>query len=309
MPERLQTNWPLKALALVVAFGIWISITGQDRTLRDYTVPLEVDFGTERIAATPPPTTITVRLEGPQTTIRNLDPLRLAVRLDLHDAPLGERDIPLSRSNLTGVPRGVDVSLFDPDRVHLSVAQRSQRELEIVPDFVGDPPAGYRLYGFVARPPVALVEGPQTSVDLLRSLRTETIPLAGRTETFVTDVAVVPENSAVRVIDAGEVAVEVLVDLAPLEAVFDSVPVEIPASLGGSARLATVEVTLAAPPRILEQLRSTPISVVAVLAETGLAGDARVPLRVELRLDEAGQRLVRVRSIRPSEVRLNREDS
>jgi len=306
MPEWLLRNWPLKTLALVVAFGLWISITGQDRTLRDYTVPLEVDFGSERIAAAPPPTTITVRLEGPQTAIRKLDPLRLAVRLDLQDAPLGERDIPLSRSNLSGVPRGVDVSLFDPDRVHLSVAQRAQRELEIVPDIVGDPPQGYWLYGFVASPAVALVEGPQTSVDLLRSLRTETIPLAGHTETFVADVAVIPEDSAVRAVGTNEVAVEVLVDLAPLEALFDSVPVELPQSLGASARPATVEVTLAAPPRILEQLRRTPISVVPLLDEAGLAGDSRVPLRVELRLDEADQRLVRVRSIRPNEVRLNR---
>jgi len=309
MPERLLANWPLKVLALVLAFGLWISITGQDRTVRDYTVPLELDFGSERIAAAPPPTTITVRLEGPQTAIRKLDPLRLAVRLDLQDAPLGERDIPLSRSNLTGVPRGVDVSLLDPDRVHLSVAHRSQRELEIVPEIVGDPPEGYWLYGFVASPAVAQVVGPQSSVDSVRSLRTETISLAGHTNAFVADVAVLPDDSSVRVVDAGKVAVEVLVDVAPLEAVFDSVPVEIPASLGGSAWPATVEVTLAAPPRILEQLQSTPISVVPILGEAGLAGDARVPLRIELGLDEAGRRLVRVRSIRPNEVRLKRGSS
>ena len=178
-----------------------------------------------------------------------------------------------------------------------------------MPDIVGDPPEGYWLYGFVASPAVALVEGPRASVDPLRSLRTETIPLAGHTGVFVVAVAVVPEDSAVRVVDVEEVTVEVLVDAAPHEVLFDSVPVDVPASLGGSARPATVEVTLAAPPRILEQLRLTTISVVPILGEAGLAGNSRVPLRVELPLDEARRRLVRVRSIRPDEVRLDRGGS
>ena len=56
MLERLLANWPLKALALVLAFAIWLSITGQDRTVRDFTVPLEIVFGSDRTAETPPPT-------------------------------------------------------------------------------------------------------------------------------------------------------------------------------------------------------------------------------------------------------------
>ena len=42
MLERLTADWPVKLLALVVAFGIWVSITGEDHTLKDFTVPVEV---------------------------------------------------------------------------------------------------------------------------------------------------------------------------------------------------------------------------------------------------------------------------
>ena len=68
MRDRLLANWPLKVLALVLAFAIWVSITGQDRTVRDVTVPLEVEFGPERTSEGTPPTAVTLRLEGPRQT-------------------------------------------------------------------------------------------------------------------------------------------------------------------------------------------------------------------------------------------------
>ena len=92
MLERLRSDWPLKLVALLLAFGVWVSITGQGRTLKDFTVPLEIDFGDERIATNPPPTTVTVRLEGTRTSIRQLDQdqLALAVRLDMRLRLLAE---------------------------------------------------------------------------------------------------------------------------------------------------------------------------------------------------------------------------
>ena len=42
MLERLAVDWPLKVLALMIAFGIWAAVTGEKRIVKNFTVPLEV---------------------------------------------------------------------------------------------------------------------------------------------------------------------------------------------------------------------------------------------------------------------------
>jgi YbbR domain-containing protein len=310
MRDRLLANWPLKALALALAFVIWVSITGQDRTLRDFTVPLEVDFGTERIAAAPPPTVAIVRLEGPQTTIRKLDPLRLAVRLDLHEAPLGEREVPLSRSHVTGVPRGVDVSLLTPERIRLVLVRRARRELAIEPVLIGEPAEGHAVYGFAVTPRTVVVEGPKSAVDAMHALRTEAIPLEGHTDPFVAEVGLVPEDPQVRAVATDDAQVEVLVDAAPVEAVFDDVPVEVPLATAEPVRPrpASVRVVLSGPPWLIERLAPTQISAVAEIRPPGPQRGEQVPVRVEVSLPEDRRRLVTVGSIRPATVSVQIRD-
>jgi YbbR domain-containing protein len=304
MRDLLLVNWPLKALALVLAFAIWLSITGQDRTLRDFTVPLEIDFGPERIAAGAPPTGVTLRLVGPERTVRQLDPLKIAVRIDLRSAPLGEREIPLSRSHVKGVPSGVDVALFTPDRIRLALVRRVRSNLEVAPELVGQPPDGRALYGVEVTPPAVVVEGPEAAVDAMHALRTEAIPLDGHTDSFVAEVGLVPEDPQVHVVDADDVKVEVLVDAAPVESAFDDVPVVLRFATTRPPRIrpATVEVTLSGPPWLMERLEPTQISAVAGVSGTGPEGSERVPVEVDVHLPADRGRLVKVASVRPDRV-------
>jgi len=304
MRERLLANWPLKLLALALAFAIWVSITGQDRTIRDFTVPLEIDLGSERIAAGTPPTTVTVRLEGPQTTIRKLDPLRVAVGIDLQNAALGEREVPLSRSHVTGVPRGVDVTLITPDRISLDLVRRVRRPLQVVPELVGEPPAGRTLYGFAVNPRTITVEGPESAVSAMRTLRTEAIPLEGRTERFRIQVGLVPEDPRVRVVDEDAVGVEIFVDAAPEEKTLKDVTVAIPFATDQPPKIrpGQVDVTLGGPPWLMERIEVTQLAALAEVEPPGSKRAQRVEVRVEVRLPEEHRRLVSVKSIRPTQV-------
>jgi YbbR domain-containing protein len=304
MRERLLKDWPLKLVALLIAFGVWLSITGQDRMLSDFTVPLEVEYGPERIAGGPQPTAVTVRLEGPRTAMRRLDPLRMAVRLDLKEAPYGEREVPLSRSQLTGVPRSIDVSRFDPDRVTLQVARRARRELEIVPDLVGELPTGYALYGYEVRPETITVEGTPAAVDGLGSLATESIRLDGQTASFVASVGVIPEDPRVHVLETDPLEVEVLIDRPPVEARIEGIEVRVPGIPANrvSVHPRTVRATLSGPPWLMERLQRTQISAAAIVGPGAADVVSRAPVEIELRLDEEERRLVKVRAIRPSHV-------
>ncbi len=305
MRDRLLAEWPLKTLALVLAIVIWISIAGQDGTLRDFTVPLEINLGADRIAASPPPTAITVRLEGSRAAIRQLDPLRLAVRLDLTDTPLGSRELVLSPSNLSGVPRGVAVALFDPARVRVEVANRAWREFAIEPDLAGRPAPGHALYGHAVEPARVMLEGPESALAAIRKLRTESIPLDGRRESFVTRVGLTLPDARVRSVQADPIQVELWLDVAPSQTTFDGVAVELPFAPSGPPPLlrpGSVAVRLAGPPWLLEELAAAEIAAVAEVGPPGPERPTRVPLRVELRLAEERRRLLTVMSIKPTHV-------
>lgn len=306
MLERLRSDWPLKLVALLLAFGVWVSITGQGRTLKDFTVPLEIDFGDERIATNPPPTTVTVRLEGTRTSIRQLDQdqLALAVRLDMRDAPTGDREIHLSKGHLDGVPRGVEVSFFNPDRIRLRVDRKVQRKLRVTPELIGHPPRGYSLYFARIMPESVLVDGPEASLEMLTELHTEAISLEDRTDSFVAQVNVVPDDPQVGIVTADPIEVRVLIDASPVDVTFDNVPITLrPAGLAAKITPATAEVTLSGPPDVLRQLGLWNLTATADAGDPASSTRQRVPLVGGLRNLPAGKRgLIRVKSIAPAQV-------
>ena len=57
---------------------------------REGIVKIRLDLPEDRVLSTDPPTTVTVRLRGAQTSLRRLDALRLAVSVDLRDGVVGE---------------------------------------------------------------------------------------------------------------------------------------------------------------------------------------------------------------------------
>ena len=162
MSNWWRHRWHLKVLALALAFAIWIAVTGEGRGVQDFRVPVDVVLGSGATLAGSPPTNVTVRLRGPDSLLRRMDPYDLTIRVDLRDAAGGERTVQLTPRNLAGVPRDVEVALIDPDRIRLAVAKKKRREVSIVPTIVGKPPRGYQVYRAVARPEALFVEGPET---------------------------------------------------------------------------------------------------------------------------------------------------
>jgi YbbR domain-containing protein len=284
MLERLLRNWPLKLLAGGLAFAIWIAITGENRILLDFKVPLEVALPADYLLSSTAPNAVTVRLAGPENILRTIDSYDLALRVDLWDASPGERNVQLSSSDMTGVPRGIEVVLIDPPRLTLTVAQRGRRSVPVVPTFVGKPPPGYALYGARVNPESLEVEGPEPEAASLTPIRTDPIHLEERTSPFTVQVRAVPDSPNVRVVNPRPLEVRAFVDVAPVEAKFDEVPVAFSGQAFEASTIPSmVSVTLSGPPAVLSKIRPTQVRAVADL--TGLAPKPdpfHLPLRAEL---------------------------
>jgi YbbR domain-containing protein len=304
MHEIVSRNWPLKLLSLVAAFVIWVSITGDRPTIKDFSIPLEVLLPDNRILKSTPPTTVTVRLEGPAPMIRSLDPLRLAMRVDLGAAELGERDIQLTESNLD-VPQGVGVAFFDPPRITVDVDRRVVREIPIKVNLTGELAEDRRLYHVRARPDRLMLDGPESIVDTIEEVLTDPIALDGRERTFDQTVAAVPDVAQVQVVDPQPLEVRLVIDTLPVDAEFDGIPVSIAGQDGEAVPTPeTLKVVLTGPAAILDRLGPGQIRAIADVA--GLEPrDRSHRVEVSAGIVDVPEDLlyrIRVKSVRPQQI-------
>jgi YbbR domain-containing protein len=284
MFDGLLRRWHLKVLALALAFAVWVAVTGEGRGVQDFRVPVDVVLGIGATLAGSPPTNVTVRLRGPDSLLRRMDPYDLTIRVDLRDTPGGERTVQLTPRNVAGVPRDVEVALIDPDRLRLTIAKKKRREVLVVPTIVGKPPRGYQVYRAVARPEALVVEGPETKISAVTRLSTDSIHIDDKSEPFTTRVGAVPDGSDVRVVDPRPLDVTVYIDLAAVDATIERVPV-VAAGAGGPVVIvpSTIAVTVSAPSALIPKLRAGHVrAVVDLNGSAALPFVAGAPLRIEL---------------------------
>ncbi len=283
MPERLIRNWPLKLLALGLAFAVWVAVTGESRVLQVYTVPIDIKLPRDSVLAGPAPTKVSVSLRGPESQIRRLDPLRLSFRVDVSDAPTGQRNVQLAAESLSGLPPGIEVVQIEPDRLLLAVDRRMQKVLRVAPSLVGAPPPGYHFYGIRVAPDTLEVEGPQSEVAGLDRIRTDPIHLEGHTAPFAITVNAVPDRPATRVVDPREISAQVEVDVAPVRITFDAVPVVFAnQDYVATAQPPQVRVVISGPPALVRGIRAEQIRPVAELSNLAPRREPySVPIRIE----------------------------
>jgi YbbR domain-containing protein len=283
MLETVVRNWPLKIVAVLLAAAIWVAVTGENRIVRDFRVPVDVALPEDLVPAEAPPSTVGVRLRGPETLFRRLDTLPLEVEVDLTDAEPGARNVQLVSADVAGLPKGVEVESLDPDRFRIVLEKRARKVLPVVASFAGQPPRGFAVYDVRIVPEALEVEGPESSVAALTRLRTDPIHLEDKTAPFTIAVTAVPTRLEVRVVDPIPLEAQVEVDRAPETRTLRAVPVVVtgPGS-PADASMRAVAVVVAAPPDVLRRLDARQARAVADSA--GLAPRAEpyaVPVRVE----------------------------
>ncbi len=283
MLEKLLRDWPLKLLAVVLAFAIWVAVTGESRIVQDTRIPLDVELRSDRILAGSPPTEVGVRLRGSEAGVRHAM-TGLVMHVDLRDSAPGERIVQLLPAMIRGLPPDVEIVQLVPDRLNLNVDTLAKRTVPVVPSFVGRPPVGYAFYGTLVTPDAVEVEGPESAMGGLSRLRTDPIHLDNRTAPFTARVGAVPESLELRVVDPRPVEVRVEVDTAPVETVLDHVPVVLADEVfEASVSPSTVRVSLSGPAALIGGIRAFQVRAVADLS--GLAPKSApylVPLRVSL---------------------------
>jgi YbbR domain-containing protein len=220
MAERpaLFRNLGLKLLALAIALIVWFSLAAQRReriSERTYRIPLSVvNIPPKMVIASPLPFTVDVRVRGPFTSLRQLDPGKLEAVVDLSDAPRGEKIYQLAPEDIN-VPQEVEVISISPSEIRIALDSTAEKVVPIAPNVIGHPAAGYVVSEVQVEPRFARVAGPASSLGSITQVPTAPVSIGERSSTFSVPATVLPDAPGVRVREGQIVTVTVRIRPAP----------------------------------------------------------------------------------------------
>ncbi|UCF80342.1 MAG: hypothetical protein JSV08_07465 [Acidobacteriota bacterium] len=197
--SRLVDNWPVKAAALCLAVVVWFHFAVDEEAVVEYSavslrlqnIPLYLENVGEH------PTTVSVQVEGPVSTLRQLSEQDIDLRVDLSRLGPGLHQVPVDASSAR-LPFGTRIVKIVPTMLPIELEETLQKVVPVRPRFVGHLPEGYNMVKWELHPSVVMVIGPKSRLQEVAELYTDPIFLDGRRDSVESDIGVTVPSPVVR---------------------------------------------------------------------------------------------------------------
>lgn len=275
-------DWSLKLLSLAIAVVLWLVVTGQNQPVTAH-VNVQLNFIRPQSLeiSNDPPRTVDVMLTGSRNKLDDLTALDLVATVDISDQRAGERVLRLADKAQISLPQGVKVDGFQPSAIPIRLEPIIERQVTIEPKLEGKPDDGYEVYGVRPNKGSVTVRGPESRVNAIQKVFTESIWLSGHRQTFTaSNLGIDVPDTKVDLLDP-VVSVEVEISERPVEKTFSAVPVYDAAGVRMQGE--PMEVTVSGPPSILDALKAEALRIVlAPQSGTSSVMEPRLQLAPEL---------------------------
>jgi YbbR domain-containing protein len=232
--------------------------------------------------------TVSMRLSGPRDIVRSLTPNQLLVIADLSGKGPGERVVQL-RADESFLPDNVNVMQIEPASIRIKLEPNVTKLVRVEARLRGKVPEGREFYGVELSPAEVEIEGPQSMVDKIDSIFTESVSLDGRDVDFRTYVEVeIPQNS-LRIKTPGPIELSVIIGEERLLRRFANAPVQwLDKSAAGWLLTKTVRLEVFGPKSAVEALRADDLRVVVNTAGlppnvTSVTPQVQLPANIEIK--------------------------
>ena len=259
-------DWPMKLVALVITFALYLGVSSEESRATFPTVPLNLRISDNADFVSPPLDAVEVVLRGDKTKIDELSRTRndLVVFRDLTNQPVGDSSIDLTPDTVSiNLPPGVVIETIRPGRIAIKLEPVIEKDIPVRAETEGRVADGVEIYGEpVVTPQKVKVRGPVSQLKTLEFVSTDRISLENRGGDFTArQVAVTVSNPKVRVLDA-VVDVTFRISESRIERV-------IQASLKNDPAGRKMSVTVVATPTVLKAIKPGDLKVEMVTDEDG----------------------------------------
>jgi len=204
-------NWGLKALSVVLAFGVWLYVNSQGQVTVNFAVPIEVvGIAPDLVLSDMSVDTADIRVEGRENALSRLTSRHIHAYLDLSGVQPGEQWVSLTAGDVN-VAQPVEVSQVTPRQVRVRVEHRVTRTLKVVADVSGVPAAGRKVTAIRVEPSEVTVTGAETAFRGITRLSTAPVDLTGLSESIRREVRLDLRGRDLEVLEAKPVYVRITV--------------------------------------------------------------------------------------------------
>jgi YbbR domain-containing protein len=254
-------DWSLKLLSLAIAIVLWLLVTGQNEPVTAH-VNVQLNFIRPQSLeiSNDPPRTVDVMLTGSRNKLDDLTSLDLVATLDISDQRAGERVLRLADKAQISLPQGIKVDGYQPSAIPIRLEPVVERQVPLEPKLEGKPADGFEVYAVHPTKGSVAVRGPQSRVNALQKVMTESIWLAGHKESFrAANLTLdIPDPK----VDLLEPMVSVDVQIGEVRSEKDFSGVQVTTQQGGKVQPATTSVTLSGATSLLNSLKAEDLKIV-----------------------------------------------
>lgn len=191
----LFQNLGWKLLALAAAVVLWAALISSPELVTSVSAPIQYqNVPPDLEMNSDAPARVHLDIEGPAARLRNVDPSRAAVLLNLSavQGP-GEYTFSVERSRID-LPADVKLLRAVPGQVRLRFERRGTAGVPVRVRFSAPPPEGYRIGRQQVSPQTLQIVGPESRIKQVEYVETDPIDLSRvvgnaqfRAHTFVAD--------------------------------------------------------------------------------------------------------------------------
>lgn len=182
----------LKVLSLLVAVVLWVYVSNEMNPVKEQEfkdMGVDIRGVASNLAVSELPGSVSVRVQGSQDVISNLNPRSLEVFVDLRNTRAGRNSVPVQ----VRVPPEVKVVELRPQQVTLKTEPLSEKQVPIKVRAGDSAAKGYKTAAIQTKPDEVIIKGPKSVVDKV-NLAAVDINLRNKHRTF-------SETLPVRVVD------------------------------------------------------------------------------------------------------------
>ncbi len=153
-------------LAAVLALFIWLTATQEQDPINSQFLQVNVAFDgqpAESILIEPQQSIVQIRVEGPESALRQLSPDNFEAFVDLSQVPFGENT--LAPIRISSSADDVEITLVIPESVDVLLEEEVSREIPVELDIRGSTARGHTRGNPLLEPEFITVSGPRSDVE------------------------------------------------------------------------------------------------------------------------------------------------
>ena len=210
MIEAVTRNFWWKVLSVLIAVLLWAAVANEPELSTFLSAAVEYKDLPDNIEiSSDPAETVDLELRGPSGELRTFRESHASVILDMSAARPGEKTFSISDTNVK-LPHGIRLVRSIPSQLRFHFERRIMRSVPVEVRFQSPPGTLYEVAGYRVNPPWLSIVGPESRVNRVRAVLTDTIDITALKGDSDLHVSAFLEDARVRFEAESDVTVHVV---------------------------------------------------------------------------------------------------